>query len=234
MLAGVLFVLALAWGAVFAVDVHGLSEIGAQQGAWWHLFRQGSPVEWIQWGFLSLLIWHGAYLCGIYRQQGNRPYSLFWGLLAVGFIFMLLEDAGDPRHVLAAYGHTLLGVPERYIEAPVFLLMVAPLFWAVLRYRQPLRDNPQILPYAALGTLLYALVASSSLLRVVGNLYVRIGRPLTEWLTGGAVPPYYLIDFVIQESMEALATALLFASVLVYLRSNRQELDRGLLISRGG
>lgn len=220
-LAGTFLLLTLAWAAVYVVDVYGLSQVGALKGAWWHLFRQGSPVEWIQWGFLALIFWHGSYLCGVYHQQGKETYARFWGWASASFVLMLIEDAGDPRHVLADYGSVLLGIPEKFIEGAVFAVMVAPLLWALLRYRQPLKDNPQILPYAVVGTILYGLVAISTLLRVTENLYFRVGRSLSESLTGGAVPPYFLVDFVIQETVEALAAAFLFAALLVYMRTAR-------------
>lgn len=205
--------------AVYLVDVLNVSSVASERGLWWHLFRNRGPIEWVQWIFLSLTFLSGAVLCGIYWERDKKNERNFWGLLSLTFLFMLIEDAGDPRHVLADYGYTLFDISRRNIEGAVFLLIVLPLGYAVLRYWRVIFYSVQTRVYFFLGAGFYGLAALCSLFREKEAFYVNVGERLSAAITGSTIPGFFLMDFVLEESLELMAAAVFFSGVLVYWRT---------------
>jgi len=206
------------WVAVYFVDVLNLTSISPERGLWWHLFRNRGPVEWVQWIFISLTCLGAAVLCGSFWEKGEKRGQLFWGLIAITFILMLIEDAGDPRHVLANYGYELFGMKRRNIEGVYFALMASPLLYAFLRFREVIFNIPQTRLYIVVGGVLYAVAATASVFREYGDFYVNLGERLSQEVTGGVIPPFFLMDFVLEESLELFSAATIFAGVRIYWR----------------
>jgi hypothetical protein len=137
------------------------------------------------------------------------PRLLLW--FGIGAAFMLIEDAGDQRHILALYvrravgDDLLLGLhPVTWVDVPYFTLLAALLLYALLRGG---RDPDSV----------YA-----------GSLYERLGGVLAGWLHGGehlrgGMEPaefrFQLIDGPVEESLELLGAACLLALVVALARS---------------
>lgn len=217
-LCGIAVVIA-ALAAVYLVDVVNVTGAAPERGLWWHLFRNRGPIEWLQWLFLSLTCLTGAVLCGIYWERGEMEKRNFWGLLSLTFLFMLIEDAGDPRHVLADYGASLLGISKTNIEGAVFAIIILPLAAAMIRYWRIIYYAVQFRIYFFAGAGIFALAALSSLFRREGSFYEVVGEKLSAQFTGSAIPGFFLMDFVLEESLELIAAAVFFAGVLLYWRT---------------
>ncbi len=205
------------WIAVYLVDALGASQAGAGRGMWWHLFRNRGPVEWGQWVFLSLTSLSAAVFAGIYRERGQRNEQIFWALVSASFMLMFIEDAGDPRHVLAEYGALLYGIKRMHTEAVYFLFILSPLIAALLRYWKVAVSVPsQTRLYFLVGGFFYGVAASASLYRDVQGFYRVMGEQLSLALTNGNVPGFFLMDFVLEESLELLAASIIFAGIIMY------------------
>lgn len=210
----------ICWILVYLVDARGLYEIGADRGMWWHLFRNRAFVEWGQWTFLALITLTAAAVSGISRERGQRAAQVFWFLVAASFVLMVIEDAGDPRHVLAEYGAVLFGIKRMYTEGAFFLFILTPLVIALVRHwRVAFSVPPQTRLYYLLGCFLYGVAASASLFREEGGFYHIVGERLSQALTYGNVPAFFLMDFVLEESVELLATSLIFAGMIMYWKT---------------
>ena len=233
-IAGILFLL---------VDIVGLVDIGLGQPLWERLYNKG-PVEWTQWFFLALAIVAAAYLGGRLHEEGRtdsvRPHAArFFVLLSLGLGFMLIEEAGDIRHEISAgvmwlFGQEIFGLPHRVVtDVPYFALLAALPMYAVLRYGRHVWASTRTRPYLAGGVLLYAIVGSSNGLRHLGDHYIRMGAWLDRVLLGGRFPVpegmtqerahFYVMDAVVEESVELMAAALLLAAVLAFAADMRQR-----------
>lgn len=211
-------IILVSWIAVYVVDVLNLTSVSPERGLWWHLFRNRGPVEWVQWIFISLTCLSAAVLCGAKWERGDRKAQVFWGLISITFILMLIEDAGDPRHVLADYGYQLFGITRRNIEGVYFAFTAAPLLYAFLRHRDVIFKIPQTRLYIIAGGLLYAVAATASVFREYADFYINLGEQLSIKIAAGAIPPFFLMDFVLEESLELFSAATIFAGVLIYWR----------------
>lgn len=204
------------WGAVYVNDVFGLTDFAPERGLWYHLFRNRGPVEWMQWIYMSITFLLSAYLAGAASERGRTRDRIFWLLIAAGFTLMLIEDAGDVRLIFAHYGRELFGWQRHYIEMLYFLFTASPLLIAWLKYRKTVTTMPTLLPYIYTGTFLYAAAAGASALREFRSFYYVIGDFLSVVLTAETIQGFFLVDFMMEETVELMAAALLCSSVILY------------------
>lgn len=201
---------------VYLVDVRSVISNPSSHDMWWHLYRQGGPIEWGQWFFNSLTLLICAHLSGVFRQRGDKKTSRFWILIAITFMLMVIEDSGDPRHVIASYVSSIWGLKTYWVEIPFFACMVAPLGYAFYRYGRQGMARPQNRLYTILGILMYGFVASTSAMREVGSFYYVVGDYLSERLIGGTIEGFFLMEKVYEETLELNAAAMFCAGILVY------------------
>jgi hypothetical protein len=229
--------LVMAWVGFILIDIVQLAGPAPQpRPIWTRLFNDG-PVEWIQWFLLPTAVLTGSYLSSRLRQDGDRGAASFFLLFAVGAGLMLIEDAGDIRHVLGAYvidafGSEVAGLPiNLFAEVPYFLLLAAVPLYALVRYGRHAWRAPRVRRYLFAGYGLYAVAGTASGLRVVGDTYIRLGRWVDEVLLGSRFPVpdgqtenyahFYLIDGPFEESIETVAAACFLAIVLSFAADYR-------------
>jgi len=236
-------VVALAWLVFLVVDVWNVGGLGDRFNwpLWTSLFND-RPVEWLQWVALAAAIVAGAYLAGRLHGRGDPALVSFLGLMAVGAAIMLLEEAGDIRHVVSSYvqivfgQEPILGIHYRVLsDVPYFAVIAAVPVYALLRHGLAVwRQAPNARSYLVVAYGLYGLSAASSGLRHLGGgdadqgvdgggLYESIGRFLHELFLSGAAPPpgesmewlhFFIVDSIVEESVELLAAASLLALLL--------------------
>ncbi len=217
-IAAALLTVAAFWVGIYVVDFTNAWGLSSDQGFWWHAFRNRGPVELLQWLLIAAVIIFAARLSGIHQQRGERHATYFWLLIAIGFSLMLIEDPGDPRHILGAYFPQFFGWDKMYVEAVFFSVMVAPTIFAFLRFWNVPFRYAQTRLYLIAGGLLYALAASTSVLRSYDEFYIRVGERLSNRFLDGEIPGFFLMDFVLEESVELMAAATFLAGVYVYWR----------------
>jgi len=202
-----------------------------------HLFRNGGPVEMLQWLFLGLAALQSCYLAGLYRTEPDRKASTFWSVLSVGLLFMLLEDAGEIRHSLASYVQWVFDERIQGVMATLFELIYfaglasLPLLAYFVFGRGVLRQCPRghfaliigYLCYALAGSMSFAGSAFAEILTI--NFYSWLGEGFyisgiimgdsgvePHWAAWNAAEgwnsiQFYLMDSVVEESIELIGAA---------------------------
>jgi hypothetical protein len=91
-----------------------------------HYGRDGGFAEVVQWLLLAIAIVISLYFAG--REFTNRKLSSFLLIFGLGMMLMLLEDAGELRHVFMSYIQWAAGESEQGLfgtafEAGFFVLL---------------------------------------------------------------------------------------------------------------
>lgn len=147
---------------------------------------------------------------------------------------MLVDELSHFRHALtsgsAPLGEDLLGI-SRYavVTVLVFGPVGAVLAYGLLWHGRHLLVSADAVRCALAGYALYGSVAIASAVEGVVDGYERVGALVDRHLLGGRlpIPPgdtvaaghFLLTDGLIDEAIEVMASALLLAVVLTYVRS---------------
>jgi len=240
----VLLLLLVVWLAVYAVDGAAWfgrpPVIGETPIYLWQILFPNGPIEWLQWVGLAAGAVLSTYLGGRLREQEPDDDAWrFWTLFGVGLAILLLEDSGDMRHVLVAWGINAAGptigpLPTRLaIEGPYLVAMVLPIVLAVVRYGHIVLSPSPTRKFLIGGIGFYAVAAMSH--APVSGVQDRVGRAVNQVLAGGqmAVPedrapeslPSALADGPVEETLELIAVACLLALTLAFwnMRFPRRE-----------
>ena len=223
-----IFFLAFFWLAIYMVDFKSIFGITSSRGFWWHAFRNRGPVEIMQWLVMSAVVITSSINSGFHGCRGERKERFFWLLVAITFSLMVIEDAGDPRHIQGRHLMQFFGLHRIIVEALFFGTMVFPILYGFLRYREVPFKIPETRLYLILGGGLYAFVACTSLFRGFQSFYTNIGTRISLRFFGGEIPGFYLMDFVFEESVELMAGIFFLAGVWMYKKilidSNKQSI----------
>ena len=224
---GALYVV-LFWVGMYLIDFRNIFGISSDQGFWWHAFRNRGPVEIGQWALMSLVVVTSGRISGIFEERGDREGKILWLLIAATFAMMVIEDAGDPRHIQGRYFVQFFGINRNLVEAGFFGVMTFPIIFGFLRYWKKAFQVVESRLYLILGGLFYATAAGTSLFRWVGRFYARVGDRISELFFGGSIPGFFLMDFVFEESLELMAGAVFLAGAYLYLENlkKNQELQK--------
>ncbi len=229
--------LLFAWLAFLAVDIFELVDLGIRRPLWVFLFND-RPIEWTQWFVFVFAIVTASYLSGRLDAENKKKAARFFLLFAIGLGLMLIEDAGDIRHVLSAdmkrlTGPMVWGVSQRVIsDVPYFALLAVVPLYAVFRYGRYVWQSVRSRAYLVFGIILYAIAAIGSGLRYLGNFYIIVGGWFDRALLGGRFPigdreqkwaHFALVDSLLEETVELLALAMLFAAILAFSEDFRRN-----------
>ncbi|MFO8059752.1 MAG: hypothetical protein R6U70_03730 [Bacillota bacterium] len=239
--------LAFAWLISYLGDVHNvlaLTDRLINRGAerpfmWYYLFTEGSPTEMLQWSYLTATVVFCGYLIGQLAERGHGGAARFFILMAVGTGIMLMEDAGNIRHRIKYYirltfGDTmLLGIA---VELVIYALLGALMIYALARFwRYPWRHR-ETRYYLISGYLLYAAASIASATRHIGDWYDHAGHwllracglfePFTALFTPtdvGRPIGFYIMDFLVEESVELIGAGALCTAVFAYIKEIRRN-----------
>lgn len=231
--------LLLAWILFLGHDIYYWFDLGVNRPVWTLLFND-KPVEWTQWFLLAFATAMSGYLAARLDAEGRRYAARFFFIFAIALGLMLIEEAGDIRHVISGEVHrlidgdTILGLPYRSMtDLPYFAALAAVPLYAFARYGRYVWQAASTRPYFITGTILYAIAAISSGARYIGDLYVRMGMWINDHIFLGRFPSAHdhdqettylmIIDSPIEETIETLAITMFVLAILIYARSLRQN-----------
>ncbi|GGC62091.1 hypothetical protein IEU95_12835 [Hoyosella rhizosphaerae] len=228
-----------AWFAVFAVDIWGWLPREGAIPIWMALFNEGL-VEIAQWIFIALFVVGAGYLAGMYRFTEYAGIARFYLVLSIGFAFILIEEAGDVRLILAEaigrwYGYEILGFHYHVVGTlPVMAFLAFFPVYALVRYGRHVWQCSSARWYLVA---MYGIYAGSQLGAQTSHIegwYAHFGNWLNINIFGSRLPEpwgmepgeiaYLFIDNVVEESLELIAAGALFAMLLATisdLRKNR-------------
>lgn len=238
------FVLIISYVMVYLFDLHNLfgvrgffiSEFDSWPFFWYHWFKNGGPIEIIQYFLLGA----GA-LVSI--KNSSRGSTKFWSLMGIALILMLIEDAGDIRHTIRIYVQTIANESEQgfygtLTELVYFSVLAFIPVYAFVRYGpKALQGHKKTATYFVVGFIFYAVATGASFIgsafhslldknfymitgRYLLNLIVSISDQKTaelysqnkDWIS------FYLMDSPVEESIELLGASMLLAACLSYAR----------------
>lgn len=266
-LLGALVLLLLSYLAVYFIDLQGIwglrDHLVAQYDSypffWYHWFEDGGPVEQVQYlllGFGALFSVRNATLEDTKIEGPNKAASAFWYLLGLALLLMLIEDAGNPRHMLRVHLRTFTGEAQHgpigtAAELGYFAVLAAIPIYAYLAFgRKALSGYRATTAYLLAGYLVYAMGVGASFAGTAfhdlldQNVYMMAGRRVLDTMTALADPAgaelyaankewisFYLMDSMIEESIELIGAALLLAACISYAKSHASH-DRASQLSR--
>ncbi len=234
--------LTAAWAFVLLVDILGQTEITrllAEQGRtppflWFWLFSEAHLTEFLQWSILAscLIVCIKAY---------RKTESEFFLVLACGLGLMLLEDTVNIRHTLSGWTSQLLGVTEHrsavriITEFAFYGLLGSLMLYPLVTHWTRIRQSASLFRYALAAYSAYASAAFLSASRYIADWYDAAGAwiiaqlPLADpnvWEAAdaslqerGLFPlGFWLMDYLLEESLELLAASLLLAFVMASAR----------------
>lgn len=237
--------LALAWTLFLVIDIFKWIGLATDTPAWRYLFNNGF-VEWTQWYMQTFAIVLCAFNYVFLIRTNRRMTARFFLIFGVGLCFMLLEDAGDIRHVLSdafrrQVGDEIFGLHYRFVaDLPYFILLASLPAYAVLFYGRYVWRAASARLFLVLGVMLYATAAIGSALRHFRDFYARLGEWIDVNILGSRFPvpdamieewgQFFLIDSVLEETIELLAITLIIAAILAFTA----EFRAGRLPAHGG
>ncbi len=207
-----------------------------------HYGRNSGFAEIAQWGLLASAISLAFLLAGSVKSRSVHLSSLCF-LLGIGFVLMLVEDAGNLRHTLMSYVQLAAGEPDQGVVGTLFegiyfaVLGGIPLY-AFIRYGRSLREYGRAFMYMIIGFVLYASAAGLSfagtafqmlldrdLYTIMGDIMISLSLRLGDealpalwesWNSGNWLYQvgFFLMDSLIEENLEILAGAFLVAALL--------------------
>ena len=215
-------------------------------------FREGGPVENLQWFFLGLSAVLYGYLAGIFRDE--RGKHLFFLLLALAFVFLLIEDAGNPRHRIKHQLRVWLDTGGQntplitLFKFGYFAALAALPTWVLVFYRREIQKFPWATFFFFAG---YGFYGLAGFLSFIGNafsshldpvIYERMGLFIWDLLAPlgnenhqtvmegflqhdrfGTRITLDLMDTLFEESIEALGAAAFLACGIACLESLRRQ-----------
>lgn len=231
--------LAFSWLSFLLIDVLNLADLQNLLArrmsvpiTWYLLFQEGGATEILQWLFLGLAALVGAFLAGLAFRDGKATVLRFWGLMGIACTLLLMEDAGNARHYLAALAGLFVPSSLRptitiLVEVAYYSLLASVPLYALWRYRRPAFSLAPARRFLLLGFASYAVASAASVTRDVGDWYRVLGGAIRGLLGDQLlIPPgwdlyvmeFYLVDWLLEESVELVGAAALAAAAVASLR----------------
>lgn len=248
-IAAALIYLILAWGFSYMIDIHNFlgfhrvlfSEDIEIALVWFHLFKDGSLTEWLQWIFLGSTAFLSSHLGGRLISSGHHKPATFWMIMGVAAVLMFIEDAFNTRYFLAEIANVLFGT-EGYsnpvnIMAQIFYFVILgsiPMY-ALIRYWRYIWSSNKTRFYIIFGFVGYGVAVAASGTRLIKSWYGSVGEYLIGVIAQGAMRQYdfrvdpefplghYLMDLLLEESLELLSAAALFAAAIAYFQDFKRS-----------
>jgi len=200
---------------------------------WFLVFGEASTTEILQW--LCLLVSEVIILLSLIHRWSDRPAVLTMAIFAVGLFWMYLEDIANLRHLVSSlvsvYHPGYEAGSEEWrqstmrslVELSIYSLMAFLMVLSYLLIRKQGLTTRVGMRWLTAAYLTYGVVAFASASRHLGSWYAEVGGRLYSWIAElhessvggwdiviqGNPLGYWFMDYVIEESVELLAAAML-------------------------
>ncbi len=213
-----------------------------------HWGRNSGFAEIIQFTFLGLGVLFAGYNGGL-LYKSKKKLSKFWLIMSVGLLLMLLQDAGDLRHVVMSYvmwafGEIDQGVAGTLVELLYFVVLGGVPLYALIKYWKDIRVYVRSKYYLLIGFFFYALAGGLSFIGTAfeglldRNIYNILGEYMYSfalsigdsnlemvWSEASFNIQFFLMDSLLEENIEIIAAGALFAAVLAFWGSYTRKVE---------
>lgn len=261
-----LFIL-LSWLAVYLIDlrnIFGLRDVlfnlkpdyfyfTYRPFLFQHWGRNSGLGELVQWFFLASSALLSVYTAGRIGRE-NKEISRFLIIMAIAFLLMLLEDAGDIRHTLMGYVQAIFKETEQgwmgtLTELLYFGVLAGVPLYGLIKYWKNLKEFLAVRKYLLTGFIAYALAGGMSFIGTAlsgvfdTNFYTLLGEAFYNsslylgdqnlaalWQNYEEVNwdfpiGFFMVDSLLEESFELIGgAAFLGASYMLYKRFTENKL----------
>jgi len=216
---------------------------------WFIIFREAGPTEILQWLALALTALCSWFIFRQLQENKNIKQAAFWKLIFILAVLMFLEDAANIRHLInyiiflasdldwsSVDGKQLRNV----LELCYFAILGFIPAYAVIRYGRYIFHSLSTTIYLLTGCFFYGIAAACSGTRFLEDWYTRAGEKIygvmqglasgqmVEVATESLSMEFWLMDLLVEESLELLGAGALLSATLAYgnLVLNNQAKNR--------
>lgn len=215
--------LVICWIAVIIVDILNIGGLGdamvasspVDSALYGLLFTEGNIIEWMQWTCIGVAAITAAQVSALYGTRvGGGSKAAFSILMAILFVIMIMEDAGNLRHHMKPYlNNAIHASPIVPWDVFIYAVYASIPLYAVWQHGEKVRLEEPLAKLFWLAVLFYGLVSVMSATGNIGGWYNAAGDLLKPLFDGrvdhssGAM----IMDQIVEESIELIG-AILFAS----------------------
>ena len=232
------------WGIrdiLYSWDERSIPFINTRPFIFNHLYCNRGIAEIFQWFFLGGAALTSMFISGLVYNH-NRIMFLFWAIMSVAFTLMLIEDAGDPRHTISTYFALLFNssLVSKMVEGVYFTILASIPIYALLKYRKPIMADTRTSRYLITGFTGYATAAIFSFsgdfvfytwaggkirsaMLLISDDQTAVQWSIYDKEQGWPIINYFLMDSMVEESIELIAAAAFCASAVAFLLHVRRK-----------
>lgn len=204
-----------------------------------HWGRNSGIAEIIQYSLLGVGVLITAFYSGLLFKKEER-LSKFWLIMSIALLLMLLQDAGELRHVpmsyaMWAFGEVDQGIAGTTVELLYFLVLGGVPLYALVKYWKDIKVYIRTKYYLLTGFLFYALAGGLSFIGTAfeglleRNVYNQFGDFLYDftlrlgdnaviaiWEESSFNIGFFLMDSLLEENIELIGAGALLAAVVAF------------------
>ena len=212
-----------------------------------HWGRNNGLAEIIQFSLLGTGVLMSAYCSGLLFKKEKR-LSKFWLIMSIALLLMLLQDAGDMRHlpmsyVMWAFGEIDQGIAGTLVEFLYFAVLGGLPLYALIKYWNDVKVYVRARYYILVGFVFYFIAGGLSfagtafegllernLYNVLGEYFYELalrlgdGAVMSIWEETSFNVRFFLMDSLLEENIELIAAGALLASVFAFWGSYKRSI----------
>ncbi|MEJ6951032.1 hypothetical protein [Natronospora cellulosivora (SeqCode)] len=220
-------------------------------------YRNGGIAELMQWSLLAASAFVSIFIAGKLHKSRTNAYK-FWRIMGIGFLLLLIEDAGDPRHTIrsfvqAIFRESIQGPMGSLSELIYFGILAFIIIFAVVKYRNVIKESSRCTRYFIIAFVSYALATSLSFFGTATgiDLYGFLGENMFNWMLalgdeglahsweminlseGWNYIGFFLMDSMLEEAIELIGAASFLAgsiSYFLFLSNKNSQEDINIII----
>ena len=194
---------------------------------WFQLYKEAQITEILQWSFLGSNILMCGYMWGKLKTLGSQYTYKFFLFMGLGSMIMMMEDAGNIRHNMKEYTHYLFGATTSVTvmtEMVFYTILGAIMMFAIIGYGPYVWHAVKTRFYLIMGFGAYMVASIASATRDINDWYVIAGEWVHEvafhnvMLDRFGYVGFYIMDVLIEESIELIGASAIFCGIFAYLR----------------
>lgn len=211
-----------------------------------HWGRNSGVAEIIQYSFLGAGVLIAGFCSGFLYNRKEKRLSKFWLIMSIALLLMLLQDAGELRHVpmsyaMWAFGEVDQGLAGTLVELAYFAIMGGVPLYALIKYWKDISSYVRSKYYLLIGFVFYALAGGLSFVgtafeglldknvyNILGDYFydfaLSIGDDavVTIWEETSFNVRFFLMDSLLEENIELIGAGALLAAVLAFWASYKR------------